>query len=249
MINRWQRPSKSSGFTLAEVVLSIGVFFITVLALIGFFGPTLKSVSKVEKTDEIAAIVDSVNAFLQSSPQINKTGSRFEAVYNAVQSGNYATILAFRARQGNTTILKLGFVGETDAVITKNDIYLFDGRAAAFRFSIGPIYRVVLTPSSAVPLKYHHATETKIIDGRSVTVPKRYRKADNGEGNIRTDTYRLANAYSDINLYTENSFAMEVRIFAEELTPDHNNFDLDVSLEELEHRNHLFAYNTAILRD
>lgn len=230
---------------MAEVVLSIGVFFITVLALIGFFGPILKSISNVEKTDEIAAIVDSVNAFLQSSPQINKTGSRFEAVYNAVQSSSYATILAFRARQGSATVLKLGFVGETDAVITKSDIYFSDGSPDVFRAE-GFIYRVVLTPSSVVPLNYHHATETKIINGRPVTIPKRYK---NSEENIRTNTYRLANAYLNVDSYTENSFAMEIRIFAEELVPDRSHFDLDVSLEDLDHDKHLFTYDTAILRD
>ena len=58
------------GFSLIEVVLAIGIFLVTVLALVGLLGPTLQSVDEVEKTDEIASVVNTVNAFLQSSPDI-----------------------------------------------------------------------------------------------------------------------------------------------------------------------------------
>ncbi len=75
-------PSKF-GFSLIEVVLAIGIFLVTVLALVGLLGPTLQSVDEVEKTDEIASVVNTVNAFLQSSPDIAVgSQSKFETIYN-----------------------------------------------------------------------------------------------------------------------------------------------------------------------
>jgi len=64
------KSSRRGGFSLIEVVLAIGIFLVTVLALVGLLGPTLQSVDEVEKTDEISSVVNTVNAFLQSSPNI-----------------------------------------------------------------------------------------------------------------------------------------------------------------------------------
>jgi Tfp pilus assembly protein PilV len=81
------------GFSLIEVVLAIGIFLVTVLALVGLLGPTLQSVDEVEKTDEVSSVVNTVNAFLQSSSDIAATGqSKFESIYAAVKSNNFATI-------------------------------------------------------------------------------------------------------------------------------------------------------------
>ena len=69
-------------FSLIEVVLAMGIFLMTVLAMVGLLGPALKSVSTVKQTDEVASVVDSVNAFLNTSPYIDKPNpndSRFDA--------------------------------------------------------------------------------------------------------------------------------------------------------------------------
>ena len=47
--------SNKTGFSLIEVVLAIGIFLVTVLALVGLLGPTLQSVDEVEKTDEVSS--------------------------------------------------------------------------------------------------------------------------------------------------------------------------------------------------
>ncbi len=65
------------------MVLAIGIFLVTVLALVGLLGPTLQSVDEVEKTDEVSSIVNTINAFLQNSPEIAPGASRFNAIYNA----------------------------------------------------------------------------------------------------------------------------------------------------------------------
>ena len=115
------------GFSLIEVVLAIGIFLVTVLALVGMLGPTLQSVDEVEKTDEIASVVNTVNAFLQSSPDIvnsSSSVSKFDAIYNAVKSNDYATVLVFRSYEdSNSTDIELtvGFLGETDALLFASD--------------------------------------------------------------------------------------------------------------------------------
>ena len=135
------------GFSLIEVVLAIGIFLVTVLALVGMLGPTLQSVDEVEKTDEIASVVNTVNAFLQSSPDIvnsSSSVSKFDAIYNAVKSNDYATVLVFRSYEDSVSTdieLIVGFLGETDARLLASD----------FENTAGPIYRVVLSASSVTP--------------------------------------------------------------------------------------------------
>ena len=77
--------TSQKGFSLIEVVLAIGIFLVTVLALVGLLGPTLQSVDEVEKTDEVSSIVNTMNAFLQNSPEIAPGASRFNAIYNACE--------------------------------------------------------------------------------------------------------------------------------------------------------------------
>ena len=67
--------SKNRGFTLIEVVLALGVFLVSVLALIGLLAPMLQSIDEIEKIDEITSVVNSVTAFAQSSPKIATNSS------------------------------------------------------------------------------------------------------------------------------------------------------------------------------
>ena len=99
------------GFSLIEVVLAIGIFLVTVLALVGLLGPTLQSVDEVEKTDEIASVVNTVNAFLQSSPDIAVSGqSKFETIYKELREDGKIKAFVFRAYDSNDDInLVVGF--------------------------------------------------------------------------------------------------------------------------------------------
>ena len=82
------------GFSLIEVGLAIGIFLVTVLALVGLLGPTLQSVDEVEKTDEIASVVNTVNAFLQSSPDIAVgSQSKFETIYKELSTDGYLSLI------------------------------------------------------------------------------------------------------------------------------------------------------------
>lgn len=221
---------RRNGFSLIEVVLAIGIFLVTVLALVGLLGPTLQSVDEVEKTDEIASVVNTVNAFLQNSPAIaDVNNSKFNNIYDAVIGDGSATIFVFRAFRTATSdelVLRVGFIGETvgdtSASIGNED----------FGDAFGTIFRVVLTPSSVIPLKYHANTT---INSDGDTVPQR-----NGEG-----VYALADTYTDVALYEEGYFAMEVRIFAEDPGPS---FTAVKGIDELVDVEPLFTYNTAVVR-
>ena len=225
MIKQSAQSASVKGFSLIEVVLAIGIFLVTVLALVGLLGPTLQSVDEVEKTDEVSSIVNTVNAFLQNSPGIATAGSsKFDTIFNAVAPG-HATIFVFRAFPDSTSTdveLKVGFfnetVGDPSASIVAVDI-VSGGQVRA----AGPVYRVVLSPSSVLPEQY--------LQGGSN--PTR----TNGMFTMTDST--LAN-------YEEGYFAMEVRIFAESAgagyKPDGKTI---ASLADVEP---IFTYNTAIVR-
>ncbi|MDQ8194705.1 prepilin-type N-terminal cleavage/methylation domain-containing protein [Coraliomargarita sp. SDUM461004] len=223
--------SRSAGFSLIEVVLAIGIFLITVLALVGLLAPTLKSVDDVEKTDEISSIVNSVNAFLQNSPEIANAGeSKFATIFNAVVGDDYAQILAFRQyEQGENIGFKIGFIGETNATVTDADIT--NGTEV---YAAGPIYRVVLSASSVTPESY--------LTG----APDR---------NTTSGVYTLSN--KTLDNYLEGYFAMEVRIYVEDPSPNYDIMKLppnagedpkDATLVNIKDKDPIFTYNTAIVR-
>jgi type II secretory pathway pseudopilin PulG len=211
------------GFSLIEVVLAIGIFLVTVLALVGMLGPTLQSVDEVEKTDEIASVVNTVNAFLQSSPDIGNSSatppeSKFDAIYNAVENNGYATVFVFRSYENATSTnieLIVGFLGETNARLSSSD----------FANTAGSIYRIVLTASSVTPDA--QLNETK-------------RNADG--------IYTLKNSLAT---YPEGYFAMELRIFALEadiIDARGGSVPADRDADWLTNLEPLFTYNTAVVR-
>ena len=209
------------GFSLIEVVLAIGIFLVTVLALVGLLGPTLQSVDEVEKTDEIASVVNTVNAFLQSSPDIAVNGqSKFETIYKELNTDGFITAFVFLAYGNDDNIsLVVGFgdkfqVGEVDkAQVLAEDISTNSNVIAA-----GPVYRVLLTASSVTP--EDHRTGSR--DGNGV--------------------YYLNKNFLE---YPEGYLAMEVRIFAEEPGPT---FNYNKLLQDVAYTEPLFTYNTAVVR-
>ena len=211
------------GFSLIEVVLAIGIFLVTVLALVGLLGPTLQSVDEVEKTDEIASVVNTVNAFLQSSPHIAVNGqSKFETIYKELNTDGFITAFVFRAYDNNDDInLVVGFgdkfqVGEADkARVLAADISTNSNVIAA-----GPVYRVFLTASSVTP-EDHLTDESRDANG----------------------VFYLSKNFSE---YPEGYLAMEVRIFAED--PKSAVRDYNKLLRDVANIEPLFTYNTAVVR-
>lgn len=214
------------GFSLIEVVLAIGIFMVTVLALVGLLGPTLKSVDEVEQTDAIASVVNSLNAFLQQSPEIAPGASKFDAIFNAVANNGHATIFVFQSylnEDSTNTELKIGFLNESvgDNALIKNTDFVESSTVKV----AGSIYRVVLTPSSVLPAPQYRS------EVRDST----------------TKVYTLTVTSPDPPGYPEGYFAMEVRIFAEEYSEDYTN-NLDSDLTVLADAEPIFTYNAAVVR-
>ena len=217
------------GFSLIEVVLAIGIFLVTVLALVGLLGPTLQSVDEVEKTDEIASVVNTVNAFLQSSPDIAVgSQSKFETIYDAISnnSNSEATIFVYRYYDNKTdpdneTIaLEVGFAtGEPVNVRAK--VNQPATNPANFADAAGPIYRVVLSASSVTP--------------------EALRSLSRNDDGIYTLTAGVSN-------YPEGYLAMEVRIYSEDPPGPSDNFNTATNLAALRDIEPLFTYNTAVVR-
>ena len=231
--NKYNRAR--AAFTLIEVVLAIGIFLVTVLALVGLLGPTLQSVDEVEKTDEVASVVNTVNAFLQNSPEIATSGdSKFEAIYKAVEDGGHATLFVYRwyeddggGNKAPNVRLEIGFgAGENGNVGADSIVNSVD---ATFADAAGPIYRVVLTPSSVIP-------EDHVTDNGEDAYP-RYSLEKPVSSDDPTDS-----------VYPEGYFAMEVRIFAEDPPGPNGTFDQASDLAALADREPLFTYNTAVVR-
>lgn len=217
---------RGAGFSLIEVVLAIGIFLITVLALVGLLGPTLQSVDEVEKTDEVSSIVNTVNAYLQSSPDIAGAGnSKFNAIYEAVTAGGnqFATLFVFREyvdETSNNAKVAIGFRSDDAATTSTGTVF---STSSDFSDAVGTIYRVVLTPSSVNPT-------TQMNTNADEKAYPRYTMIE-----------------TDPSSYPEGYFAMEVRIFAEERVAG-GEFDIGKDLDELALTPALFTYNTAIVR-
>ena len=211
------------GFSLIEVVLAIGIFLVTVLALVGLLGPTLQSVDEVEKVDEVSSVVNTINTFLQSSPDIAVNGqSKFETIYKELRTNGFITVFVFRAYNIDDTVsLKVGFsdeftVGET----AKARVVASDIRMGADVVAAGPVYRALLTASSVTPVE--HLKDGRVRDGNGVLYL--------GENFLQ---------------YPEGYLAMEVRIFAED---PGGAFIYNKLLRDVAKSEPLFTYNTAIVR-
>lgn len=217
-----KRHARCSGFSLIEVILALGVFLVTILAFIGLLGPTLQSVNEVENTDEIASVVNTLNAFLQKSPGIATTDeSKFEVIYGNVADGGEATVFVFkRFSDTNSTLstIRVGFSSNE----TVGDQASASIGSGDFANAAGTIYRCVLTPSSVMP-----------IDWRS--------GSRNDDGIYTLDV-------TDVENYTEGYFPMEVRIFAEDPPGPNATFNSETVLSELVNEEPIFTYNTAIVR-
>ena len=200
--------------------MAIGIFLVTILALVGLLGPTLQSVDRIEQTDEVSSVVNTVNAFLQSSPEIQLPNStKFGAIYNAVASGDFATLFVYRKYLDATSTdieLIIGFDPSETSVNPDAHVAVADFANAA-----GPIFRVVLSPSSVLE------------------------DTDRSSSRDSSGIYTLT---KDLATYTEGYFAMEVRIFSEDPPGPSGTFNRNATLQQLNGLEPIFVYNTAVVR-
>jgi hypothetical protein len=75
---------------LIEVILSIGILAITIVALLGLIGPTLGSVKTVLDTNAGVSAINKMNAILDTTPFYNGTNSasQLASVYTWIKNSN-----------------------------------------------------------------------------------------------------------------------------------------------------------------
>lgn len=229
---------RTKGFTLIEVVLAIGIFLLSILALVGLLGPTLSSVEDVTQADEVTSVVNTVNAFLMNSPTINQGGSRFNAIYNALRDNEVLTLYVFRRFDGAGVeeALVVGFPDDygvfSDILTSATPVSGAIIDPSHIANAAGPIFRVLLSASSVTPENLRSETDSA----------------------IRVPNFVLT---EDLANYPEGYLAMEVKIYSEEpgRNPTLGFYDRFQNLpSELQtgirngSRQPIFTYNMAIVR-
>jgi len=104
-----------SGFSLFEVVLAVGVLAVSILALLGLFGPTMSSVRDVVDSNEASSVRTRLHASLMSGEIYDRIGlphDGFETFGNllpAPGSGDPYVLYFWQSRQDNESPLELEF--------------------------------------------------------------------------------------------------------------------------------------------
>lgn len=210
---------QTEAFSLIEAVLAIGIFFVTVLVLIGMLGPLLNSVNDVKTTDEVVSVVDSLNSFLQSDAPLAMEGSNFDLFYQAIQTRGYATVYVFRSyvsKNSSDIKLSMGFSPKETTTTLRIDR---KAKVQDFKSAAGSIYRAVITLSPFISREYYRDR------GRSAF--PRYTLSQNSQN-------------------FENTFlSLNVDLFAEEPGPS---FRDEISLKALYASKPTFSFSTGINR-
>lgn len=135
LIRKVPDPESDSGFTLIEVILAVGIFTFAILALLGLFGSSLRSVGQVESAARVPAVMGAVQAWLD--------GAEFAEVYGGVA--------------GRGTIVLLVVEGEAASGATGPNgdlrVVRIDGGAGVPEFgrSTGEVFRADLIASPMNP--------------------------------------------------------------------------------------------------
>ena len=90
---------KKSGFSLVEVVVSVGIFAVAIVGIIGLFAPTTKNVAAVADSDSSTRAVAAIQSYLKEqgftgTQSIVDTGTTYYANKGANVIGN-STLATF----------------------------------------------------------------------------------------------------------------------------------------------------------
>lgn len=88
---------RKSGFSLVEVVVSVGIFAVAILGIIGLFAPTTKIVSAVADSDASTRAVSAIQSYLK---EIGSTSTGFSTTLPAAFTAGYV----FYANKGGDNV-------------------------------------------------------------------------------------------------------------------------------------------------
>jgi len=140
---------RCAGFSLVEVVVAVGIFAISIVAVIGLLAPTSKNVAAVRDTDDAARVISALQGKLQ---EIASTSSGFSNINSYLKDsapnpadgtayGNPTTAL-YSSRDGS----RMGLAND-NVTFTENGTYVA-GREPQKYFEITLIRNGTLSPSN-----------------------------------------------------------------------------------------------------
>lgn len=122
--------SPAAAFSLVEVVIVLGVFAVAILALLGFFLPTLRNMAVVSETDRAIAAGERVAEFLQTRD--------FVLIYRWTAGGRQKRLLSYEVETGSDRQQVRGKVVEWGDSAVEAD----------FEALSGPPFLVIVSASS-----------------------------------------------------------------------------------------------------
>ncbi len=99
------------GFSLVEVVVSVGIFAVAIVGIIGLFAPTTKNVAAVADSDNSTRAVAAIQ---QSLKETASTTAGFSNLISAADKNTYI----FYASRGGDKVDKITTLGARSPVVT-----------------------------------------------------------------------------------------------------------------------------------
>lgn len=126
--------ARRRGFTLIEVTLAVGIFTFAILALLGLFGASLRSVTQVESASRVPAVMGQVQAWLDQAT--------FDDVFNGVAGRSTIELLVYTQAPASAGGVEQTYVVRVDRVT---------GVAPSWTDAAGPVFKADLIASPMNP--------------------------------------------------------------------------------------------------
>lgn len=129
------RPISSvRAFTLVEVVVAIGVFALTIVAVVGLLAPVNRSVAEVSDSDRAAQLGDPIQTELVRLRDA-ESGDRLAAFHQAHFGGGRAVLQLVASRQGPHAVIVTAadndpLTGQPPGIIRRDRYFLIEVREA-----------------------------------------------------------------------------------------------------------------------
>lgn len=102
-----RRSLGEGGFTLVEVVIAIGVFAVTIVAVLGLLSPVNRSVASVSDYDKAAALGDAIQTELVRLRDLTTSGDKLAVLATLVPASDSTQPLQLVASTDGSRVVRL----------------------------------------------------------------------------------------------------------------------------------------------
>jgi len=114
-----KHTKRRSGFSLVEVVVSVGIFAVAIVGIIGLFAPTTKNVAAVADSDASTRVVAAIQ---QSLKETASTSAGFNNMISAIGNGTFI----YYANKGGDKVDRVTTNGGCLSVVTNKSEAFFE---------------------------------------------------------------------------------------------------------------------------